>query len=285
MHSDEIDKLASAMVAAQGEFPNIRKTEEGKISGTSKSGSSYDYSYKYADLSTVVETVQPILLKHKLAVSQFISHSRASGEIGSDGKRSGVNTDTLTTYLLHESGQYISDSMVLHLVKDDPQGQGSAITYARRYSYMAVLGLVADVDDDGNAGTPVAVTVTRPPAPSYPKKTYPYKPKVDTVPVDVPNDIDNALDEALHDLEISITDDTAAQLLGGLKLKGFTDKNEAIAVLNEMSRLEWDQPNFQRLNNADAKVLLKRIGQPAVTKASLMTVLQPDLTNDEPFPD
>ena len=40
--------------------------------------------------------------------------------------------------------------MILHLPKSDPQGQGSAVTYARRYSYMSVLGLVADEDDDGN---------------------------------------------------------------------------------------------------------------------------------------
>lgn len=267
MSSEEIDKLAAALVAAQGEFGAIPKESENPF-----------FKSKYADLATIIKTTSPILSKHKLAVSQFISHrynQYADRSVGSE--------DTLTTYLLHESGQYISDVMRLHLVKDDPQGQGSAITYARRYSYMAVLGLVADVDDDGTAGTPVAVTVA-PTTTSYPKKTYPYKPKVDTVPVDVPTDIDNALDEALHDLEISITDETAAQLLGGLKLKGFTDKNEAIAVLNEMSRLEWDQPNFQRLNNADAKVLLKRISQPGVTKASLMTILQPDLTNDEPFP-
>jgi hypothetical protein len=40
--------------------------------------------------------------------------------------------------------------MPLLLAKSDPQGQGSAITYARRYALMAVLGLVADEDDDGN---------------------------------------------------------------------------------------------------------------------------------------
>lgn len=47
----------------------------------------------------------------------------------------------------------IAGSMKLSAVKDDPQGQGSAITYARRYSLMAVLGLVADEDDDGNAAS------------------------------------------------------------------------------------------------------------------------------------
>ena len=51
----------------------------------------------------------------------------------------------------------------MHLVKSDPQSQGSAVTYARRYSYMAALGLVADEDDDGNSGTrPTVKTVSKP---------------------------------------------------------------------------------------------------------------------------
>jgi hypothetical protein len=79
------------------------------------------------------------LNKHGLSVSQFPSHV--------EGK------DALTTFLLHSSGQFIEHSMLLHLPKDDPQGQGSALTYARRYSYMAALGLVADDDDDGNRAT------------------------------------------------------------------------------------------------------------------------------------
>jgi hypothetical protein len=43
--------------------------------------------------------------------------------------------------------------MLLCAAKRDPQGQGAAITYARRFAYMSVLGLVADKDDDGNAAT------------------------------------------------------------------------------------------------------------------------------------
>ena len=53
--------------------------------------------------------------------------------------------------LIHAAtGESIDGEMLLMLAKQDPQGQGSAITYARRYSLMAVLGLVADEDDDGN---------------------------------------------------------------------------------------------------------------------------------------
>jgi hypothetical protein len=51
---------------------------------------------------------------------------------------------------MHESGEFISSTLTLKPVKDDPQGRGSAITYARRYAYASILGLVSDADDDGN---------------------------------------------------------------------------------------------------------------------------------------
>jgi hypothetical protein len=61
---------------------------------------------------------------------------------------------TLDYQLIHApSGEKLDGRMSLMLAKADPQGQGSAITYARRYSLMAVLGLVADEDDDGNSAS------------------------------------------------------------------------------------------------------------------------------------
>jgi hypothetical protein len=134
-HSEALNELAKALAAAQSEFPKVVATEVGKVQGEGKQGR-YEYSYKYADLAGVVETVQPTLSKHGLSVAQFIS-------VTEGGK------DTLTTFLLHESGQFISSSMRLYLKKDDSQAQGSAVTYARRYSYCAALGLVVDEDDDG----------------------------------------------------------------------------------------------------------------------------------------
>lgn len=127
-NSEQINELAAALVLAQAEFETV-----------SKDASNPFFKSKYADLPEVVKTAAPVLAKHGLAVSQFLSHDDQG--------------DTLTTWLIHKSGQYINDAMRLHLTKDDPQGQGSATTYARRYSYMAALGLVADIDDDGNAAS------------------------------------------------------------------------------------------------------------------------------------
>lgn len=67
-------------------------------------------------------------------------------------------TPAMTTTLADaESGEVISDTMALILDKPTSQGQGSAITYARRYALMSMLGLVADEDDDGNRASSIEV--------------------------------------------------------------------------------------------------------------------------------
>jgi hypothetical protein len=124
-YSNELAELAKALAAAQAEFTAIPKDSANPF-----------FQSKYAGLPKVVEVASPILSKHGLSVSQFIGHDDQG--------------DTLTTWLLHQSGQFIRDTMRLRPVKNDPQSQGSATTYGRRYCYMSVLGLVADDDDDGN---------------------------------------------------------------------------------------------------------------------------------------
>jgi hypothetical protein len=124
----DLDKIAAALVAFQADLKPVGKTADNPF-----------FKSKYAPLPTVMEAVQPLLAQHKLAISQFVTHI--------DGN------SALRTILLHESGQYLEDVQPMLLAKQDPQGQGSAITYARRYGVMAVLGIVADEDDDGNAGS------------------------------------------------------------------------------------------------------------------------------------
>jgi len=146
MKSESITNLAVALAGAQGEFSAVPKGADNPF-----------FKSKYAALPDVIATATPVLARHGLAVSQFID----SDEIG----------DLLTTYLLHTSGEFISHSMRLHVAKsNDSQALGSSVTYARRYSYMSALGLVADVDDDGNASSAAsAVAASKraytPPAP------------------------------------------------------------------------------------------------------------------------
>lgn len=128
-YSEKLDKIIPAVIQAQAEFPAIRKD-----------GYNPHFKSKFSSLTAVKDATQPVLAKHGLAVLQFPSTT-------DDGK------PALTTWLVHESGQWIKDTTVLSLSKIDPQSQGGAITYLRRYAWTAVLGLVADDDDDGNAAS------------------------------------------------------------------------------------------------------------------------------------
>jgi hypothetical protein len=161
IHSPELDQLASALAAAQAEFTAIPKGSENPF-----------FQSRYAGLPAVVASASPVLAKHGLAVSQLMGYQDSM-----DG-----GYDTLTIWVLHQSGQFIAETMRLRPVgktdKDgnrlppDPQAQGSATTYARRYSYMGALGLVADQDDDGNRGSgkgSVPVDDAHPMGPEYDK--------------------------------------------------------------------------------------------------------------------
>lgn len=120
--SQEIDKLAKALSDAQGEFTPVPKDSTNPF-----------FKNKYADLSTIIEHTKAILNKHGLCVSQV-----CEGE------------NSVTTTLLHNSGQYLSGTLTLKPQKADPQGMGSAITYARRYALQSILGINTEDDDDAN---------------------------------------------------------------------------------------------------------------------------------------
>lgn len=124
--SDAIDALATALAAAQGE-----------IRPAVKDANNPAFNSKYADLSAVFDAVRPTLAKHGLSVVQLPEHSDDA-------------LLHLTTRICHKSGQWIEGTMSIPVSKVNAHGYGSAITYARRYALSAVLGVVADDDDDGN---------------------------------------------------------------------------------------------------------------------------------------
>ena len=123
--SDSIKELACALVKVQAELVPV-----------SKDKNNY-FNQSYVGLDTVMPLALAILSKHGIALTQTPGTSA-----------DGVGT-TLTTALLHVSGEWLTDTQPLLLEKPTAQGQGSAITYARRYGLMSVLGIVAEEDDDG----------------------------------------------------------------------------------------------------------------------------------------
>ena len=125
--SDSIAALAKALAAFQGEVKD--PTKDGKA----------NYG-KYVQLDGLLDAIRPVLSKHGLSVLQMP---------GGDGQQI-----TITTILMHESGEWMeSEPFTLKATKIDPQGAGSAVTYGRRYSLSAILGVAWDADDDGAAAS------------------------------------------------------------------------------------------------------------------------------------
>ncbi|OUS73015.1 hypothetical protein B1748_23705 [Paenibacillus sp. MY03] len=129
--SDTIGKIAMALVKFSEEVRPIEKD-----------GTNPHFRSAYTTLDHMIDSTKPILTKHGLTVMQFP---------GGDGQKI-----TIRTMVIHESGEWIeTEPLTLQAVKTDPQGAGSAITYARRYSYAAALSLSLGDDDDGNGSSHV----------------------------------------------------------------------------------------------------------------------------------
>ncbi len=126
--SESFADLFAALSAFQGELTNAVKDS-----------SNPHFKSKYADLAAVMDVAREPLAKHGLALVQMpvgtcTTHVR------------------IVTVLTHKSGQWMRGSYDMPLDKQSAQAVGSAITYARRYCAMAVLGIAAE-DDDGEAAT------------------------------------------------------------------------------------------------------------------------------------
>lgn len=127
--SESIAKLAIALSKLQGEVTDAHKGVQG-------------YGYKYADLAGVLEIARPLCLKYELAVSQLCT--------------SGVDGVGVTTILMHASGEWISSDLLMPLTSakggNAAQAAGAIITYARRYSLAAILG-ITQTDNDAAVDT------------------------------------------------------------------------------------------------------------------------------------
>jgi len=132
-------KTDGAAPTTPSTFPEALVKLQGAIKTAAKDATNPAFKSKYADLGAVWEAVKPALQANGFALIQ--SPNFGDGEMW------------LETILLHVSGERLTGRYPLRPMKQDPQGYGSALTYARRYSISAMLGVVADEDDDGNAAS------------------------------------------------------------------------------------------------------------------------------------
>ena len=96
------------------------------------------FKSKYVPLENIAEVIDEVAPKHGLAYLQE-AFTTDTGQTG------------VVTRLVHESGEfYETEPLVLNADKNNAQGQGSVITYARRYQLASLFGITSDEDDDGN---------------------------------------------------------------------------------------------------------------------------------------
>lgn len=124
--SEKINEIAGALVQAQAQ-----------MGAAFKDNTNPHYKSEFASLASVILTVKEPL--HNNGLSFVQPTIRTDGFVGCE------------TRIMHTSGQWMEGELTLPLTKQDPQAAGSAITYARRYSLMSMLGLPTTDDDAESA--------------------------------------------------------------------------------------------------------------------------------------
>lgn len=126
--SPTLGALAAALAKAQGQMRNARKD-----------ATNPHFKSRYADLASILDACREPLATNGLSYMQRVTSC-------AEGVR-------VTTMLLHSSGEWVRDTCIMPVAQRTPQGMGSAITYGRRYSLAALVGVAAEEDDDGNAAS------------------------------------------------------------------------------------------------------------------------------------
>lgn len=145
--SDSIKNLAEALNKAQAEF-----------TPAPENANNPHLRNKYADLGSIIETVKPVLAKYGLSVSQLVEGH--AGEIG------------VSNVLMHASGEWLESYVSMPIADakgiNPAQAAGSIVSYLRRYSLAAMLGIYAGGDDDASGGNQPAQKPAQAPAPALP---------------------------------------------------------------------------------------------------------------------
>lgn len=131
MESESIDKLAEALAKAQG---TMEAAKQDSLMVGEK------YSFKYASLAAVHAAIRGPLSANGLAYTQVLDQWEPGKLI-------------LITTLMHVSGQFVRSIFPLPPAGGNMQAFGSALTYAKRYSIAAMIGIASDEDDDGQAAS------------------------------------------------------------------------------------------------------------------------------------
>lgn len=162
--SDSIKELATALSKAQSEIHAAEKDSKNPF-----------FKNSYASLTSVWEAARGPLTKNGLAVIQTTEIKSFEDDGFFVAEKEAVPMEPikiknakllLITTLVHSSGEWIRGSYLLNPTKNDPQGMGAAMSYARRYALSAIVGITQDDDDAESA-------IQRPPTQTSTQRPYP----------------------------------------------------------------------------------------------------------------
>ena len=122
--SEQINEIAKALSEFQSNLPKIEKDANVNLGS---------YSFSYAPLETIIQAIKQLLKQTGLSFLHV------------------MNDSILECIILHSSGQCINTGGIAIKMSNKMQDMGSSMTYARRYTLCAALGIVAEDDDDGNS--------------------------------------------------------------------------------------------------------------------------------------
>ncbi len=215
--------LFAALANAQGMFEQPKKTK--KVVIRSSKG---QYDFDYAPLDEILRATRDGLRANGLSICQPFS----KGEGGS----------VVHTILAHSSGARLEARVVLPEA-NDIKGFGSNLTYIRRYQIASILGVAADDDDDGSAGTGDHVAQRAATPPKSRKARTPPAPKEEkAAPAETP---------APSNENGEIQDDTRAELMGLMKTAG----------LNRATSKQWIEHHAGKpkdtMSESDVQNLIK----------------------------
>lgn len=225
-HSATLGQLAAALAKFQGGTSAVARDKTVKTR---------TYSYSYADLASIIDATRETLAANELAVLQSPS---------TNGPRV-----TITTLLMHSSGEWVRGALTMTVADPAPQTVGSALSYARRYALLAMLGIATD-DDDGVAASGPPNGRASEPAPRPPRQPGGEGPPVPAAPLVL---ITAPQQEDLNQLTIDLGI-TEAQLAAGLK-RDFPE------TAGDWNRLTTAQAS-QLIDRLRKKKLNQQVGSP-----------------------
>jgi hypothetical protein len=133
--SEATTNILKALIQVQGQMPTFHKDATNPF-----------HRNKYLTLHELMQGLRPLLTKQGLVLSQGSRDTQVLDD----------NSITITIFsrIWHvQSSEWVESELVMPLAQTSAQGAGSASTYGRRYTLSALLGIVADDDDDGNSAS------------------------------------------------------------------------------------------------------------------------------------